>query len=390
MTQENPPSDEKPKKNTLKMLLRSKPAAEVETSVGRIYLYPLRVRDMADFGKLKSGDAISQISAFLPSIGSLTVESDEAPERVPLDAAIAADLSNDEIERIADAYVKSSAWQTIREGAQERRPAVRETGEAASAYLVRLLRAEVDDYYQSAKRMHDKMFGSTRNFLDHVQKSTSLFDQVRKSTSILGTTLSAYEELTKFTKPTPLEGHPIQTDHISRVNNFLAEQARERAEERAEEMEMTRLTGQMTAESAKTLKDLAEAATTLMEQMDERDRRTDQTTRKQITIAVWSVGISAVLALFALIVSGFAYFQDRNSNKSGDQWQAKLLTAIEQGNQQRSTVERENQALREQMTALDARIVELKAVQRSTAEASKAASLAARRETNPDSTITPP
>lgn len=174
------------------------------------------------------------------------------------------------------------------------------------------------------------------------------------------------------------------------MNNFLAEQARERAEERAEEMEMTRLTGQMTAESAKTLKDLAEAATTLMEQMDERDRRTDQTTRKQITIAVWSVGISAVLALFALIVSGFAYFQDRNSNKSGDQWQAKLLTAIEQGNQQRSTVERENQALREQMTALDARIVELKAVQRSTAEASKAASLAARRETNPDSTITPP
>ena len=50
----------------------------------------------------------------------------------------------------------------------------------------------------------------------------------------------------------------------------------------------------MTAESAKTLKDLAEAATTLMEQMDERDRRTDQSTRKQITIAVWSVVASAV------------------------------------------------------------------------------------------------
>ena len=377
MTQENPPSDEKPK-STLKLLLRSKPAAEVETSAGRVYLYPLRVRDMSDFGKLKPGDAASQIRAFLPSIGSLTLESDEAPERVPLDAGVATDLSNDEIERIADVYAKSPAWQTSREGSQERKPAVRETGEAASAYLVRLLKAEVDDYRQGAKRLHDKMFGSTRSLLDHVQKSTSLFDQVRKSTSTLGTTMSAYEELTKFAKPTPLEVHPVQTDHIGRVNNILVQQARERAEERAEEMEMTRLTGQMTAESAKTLKDLAEAATTLMEQMDARDRRTDQSTRKQITIAVWSVGISAVLALFALIVSGFAYFQDRDNNTSGDQWQAKLLTVIEQGNQQHSAVEQENQALREQVKSLDARIVDLEAARRVATEADKTASAAQR------------
>ena len=336
MTQENPPSGDAPKKTTLKLLLRSKPAADVETSAGRIYLYPLRMRDMADFEKLEPSDALSQIRNFLPNIGSLIVESDEAPERVPLDAAIADGLSDDEIERAADAYAKSSAWQTFRDGSQERESVVQQAGEAASAFLVRLLKAEVEDYRQSSKRMHDMMFGSAQSLFDQVQKSTSLFDQVRKSTSALGSTLNAYEELTKFAKPAPLEIQPIRTDHFDALNRQMAQQARERAEERAEEMELTRLTGKMTAESAQTLKDLAEAATTLMEQMDERDRRADQSTRKQITIAVWSVGISAVWALFALIVSGFAYFQDRNSNKSGDQWQAKLLTAIEQGNQQRS------------------------------------------------------
>ena len=77
MTQENPPSGDAPKKTTLKLLLRSKPATDVETSAGRIYLYPLRMRDMTDFEKLEPGDAVSQIRAFLPSIGSLTVESDE-------------------------------------------------------------------------------------------------------------------------------------------------------------------------------------------------------------------------------------------------------------------------------------------------------------------------
>lgn len=202
--------------------------------------------------------------------------------------------------------------------------------------------------------MHEAMLGSNRG----------LFDQVRKSTSVLGSTLSAYEELTKFSKPAPLEIQPIRTDHFDALNRQMVQQAHERAKERAEEMELTRLTGQMTAESAKTLKDLAEAATTLMEQMDERDRRTDQSTRTQITIAVWSVGISAVLALFALIVSGFAYVQNRDSSSSEDQWQVKLLTAIEQGNQQRSAAEHENETLREKVNVLGARIADLEAAQR--------------------------
>ena len=378
MTESNPSPGEEPNKKSLKLLLRSKPVAEVETSAGRICIYPIRVRDMTDFGKLEPADAVTQIRNFLTGIASLTVESDEAPERTSLNPEIAKGLSDEEIEQIAEAYVQSSEWQTASEGSQERKPVVREAGEAASAYLIRLIKAEVEDYQQSAKRLHDKMLGSTQ----------SLFDQVRKSTSALGATLSTYEELTKFAKPAPLEIQPIRIDRFDAVNDLMARQARERAEERAEELELTRLTGQMTAESAKTLKDLAEAATTLMEQLDERDRKADKSTRKQITVAVWSVGISAVLALLALIVSGFAYIQDRDNSSSGDQWQAKLLTAIEQGDQQRSAVELENQALREQVNLLDSRIADLEAAKRVAADANKEA-LADRPVGNPGSTRAP-
>ncbi|AYK25099.1 hypothetical protein APB68_24885 [Pseudomonas aeruginosa] len=357
----------------IKDLLRSKPVTHIETSAGRIYLYPLRMCDMTDFEKLGPGEAVSQIRRFLPSIGSLTVESDESPDRIPLDAEIASGLTDDEIERIAEAYGSSSAWQTTRESSQDRKPALREADETASAFLVRLLKAEVEEYHQSAKEMRDKMFGTARSIFDQVQNSTSIFDQVRKSTSALGSTLNAYDELTKFAKSSPPEIQPIRTDHFDALNRRMLEQARERAEERAEEMALARLTGQMTAESAKTLKDLAEAATTLMEQFDERDRKTDKSTRKQITIAVWSVGITAVLALLALIVSGFAYLQDRNNSSSGDQWQVKLLTAIEQGNQQRSAVQHENETLREQVNVLGAHIADLEAAQRAATAAAKKA-----------------
>ena len=167
----------------IKDLLRSKPVTHIETSAGRIYLYPLRMCDMTDFEKLGPGEAVSQIRRFLPSIGSLTVESDESPDRIPLDAEIASGLTDDEIERIAEAYGSSSAWQTTRESSQDRKPALREADETASAFLVRLLKAEVEEYHQSAKEMRDKMFGTARSIFDQVQNSTSIFDQVRKSTS---------------------------------------------------------------------------------------------------------------------------------------------------------------------------------------------------------------
>lgn len=94
MTESNPPAGEEPENESLKLLLRSKPVAEVETSVGRIYLYPLRGRDMTDLGKLEPGDAVTQVRRFLNSIGSQTGESDDAPERISLDAEIAKGLSD--------------------------------------------------------------------------------------------------------------------------------------------------------------------------------------------------------------------------------------------------------------------------------------------------------
>lgn len=115
---------------------------------------------------------------------------------------------------------------------------------------------------------------------------------------------------------------------------------------------MVRLTGQMAAESAKTLKDLAEAATTLLEQLDERDRKSDKSTRSQITIAVWSVGISALLALIALIVALYAYAQDSSNIEAGDKWQTELLDAVREGNRRQSDAEKQVQQLREELTNL--------------------------------------
>ena len=351
MTEESGgPSSGPSKRNVLNLDLLIGPKATAQTSIGTVYLYSLRASDISEFRKLRADDPAERVREFLPCIASLSERSSFKEEREPLPSELAAQLTEADLDALATVYASPTVLGAARADSNEERAPPRQNGETAAAYFDRVLKQHFKDLSDELKRTREKILAS----------GSSIFDQVRQSSSALGSTLTEFERLTN--RSAPVEIHAPSMDHIHAMNEGFARQARERAEE----LEMVRLTGKMTAESAQTLKDLAEAATVLLERLDDRDEKADLDTRKQINIAVWSVGISAVLALLALIVSGFAYLQDRDNSSSGDQWQAKLLTAIEQGNPQRSAVEQENQALREQVKSLDARIVDLEAAQRAT------------------------
>lgn len=104
---------------------------------------------------------------------------------------------------------------------------------------------------------------------------------------------------------------------------------------------------------------------------------------------MWSVGISAVIAVLALIVSGFAYFQDMNNGKSGDKFQAELLAAVREGNRQQFALQQENQRLRMQVEVLEAKIARVAEAQSAKPPSNNLAS-SVRRATGPGSTAPPP
>lgn len=326
--------------------------------------------DIGVLERLPETEPLARIRAFLPCIASQVETKKFTEERQPLSLVDVSRLSDTEIEIIADAYSTAVLRGSSVEAAEK---LLRQSNEDATTYLNRLLKHEVEDHVHQQRKMRDKMLSST----------SSLFDQVRKSATTLGSTLSAFEQLKKEKKP--VEIHAPNMNYLHAMNEHFARQARERAEE----LEMVRLTGKMTAESAKTLKDLAEAATVLLEQLDERDKKADKSTRHQITITVWSVGVSAVLALLALIVSGLAYYQDKINNESGDRWQSELISAVRDGRQQRVMAEKENQLLRDQVAALEAKIVRIESAQ-ATVLLDKSAASAARRPTNPGRTFPAP
>ena len=349
------------------------PVKHVPTSIGTLHLYGLRVSDMSAFASLSGIDAISRVRSFLPHIASLTEAKGFKDERPPLTTDEVNRLSVVEVENAAEAYTEMLLrGPRIKDDEDAAKPE-RESGEPATSYLDRLLKHEAEEQSQQLRKMREKMLGST----------SSIFDHVRKSSSSLGSTLSEFHKLAS--SATSDELHVPRMDHFHALQEHAARQARERAEE----LEMVRLTGKMTAESAQTLKDLAEAATVLLEQMDERDKKADKSTRKQVTIAVWSVAISAALALLALIVSGLAYYQDKDNNAAGDKWQSALIEAVRDGNRKRVAAEEEAQRLRDKIAKLEAQIVRIES-QVVASPPSKNTDSAVRRATSPGSTFPPP
>jgi len=335
-----------PKKKGLNLDLLFGPVKHVPTSIGTLHLYCLRVSDMSAFASLSGIDAISRVRSFLPHIASLTEAKGFKDERPPLTPEEVDRLSVVDLENVAEAYAEMLVrGPRIKDDEDTAKPE-RESGEPATSYLDRLLKHEAEEQSQQLKKMREKMLAST----------SSIFDQVRKSSSALGSTLSAFDQLSK--RAAPVEIRAPSMDHFHAMNEQFARQARERAEE----LEMVRLTGKMTAESAKTLKDLAEAATVLLEQLDARDTKAEKSTRKQITIAVWSVGVSAVLALFALVVSGLSYYQDKANNAGGDTWQAEMLATIQDERRQTAAAQKDAERLREQLAQLEEKVKRLELI----------------------------
>lgn len=341
------PDAQSPKKKGLNLSIFLKPVVEVDTSIGKLYLFPLRTSDLQAFNALSATDVVERTREFLPRIASLSPYYGLKHERVGITSDQATSLSEGEVEAIAEAFASSNGVRSAREGGNDRTPIVRATDEPATAYLGRLIHSEIEEQADQFKKLREQVLGSTHG----------IFDQVRKASEALGDTRLQLERLTR-SSATPAGLSPSTEGNALELTNHMAEYSARLARERSEDREMVRLTGQMTAQSAETLQELAAAASTMLEKLDQRDEEAKHTTKVQLWIAVGSVVFSVILALVALVVSIAAYNQDKENILSGDKWQASVLEELKVANQKSSSIEASNRALLQTVEQLRARVLE--------------------------------
>ena len=326
---------DEPKKKGFDFSSLLKHVAEVDTPIGKLYLFPLRTSDLQAFSALPATNHVDRARHFLPCIASLYPDYGLKHERVGITSDEASSLSDQMVEGIAEAFVSSNGVRSVREGGKDRPPIVREADEPATAYLGRLMHGEIEEQANLFKKLREQALGSTHG----------IFDQMRKASQALGDTRQQFERLTRASAfPSTGISPSIEARSLA-LSNHMAEHSARLARERSEDREMVRLTGQMTAQSAETLQELAAAASTMLEKLDQRDVESKHTTKVQLWIAVGSVAIAAALA-------GASFLQDWFNNKSGDDWQAKVLDELKVSNSRSSKLEGENADLRQKVEDL--------------------------------------
>ena len=141
-------------------LSKSKPApVRVETSIGMVSLFPQRFEDIGAFSKLPPDvPSSSRLRLYLPYIAARSdapIEDGECPR---MDEASSQQLPDEDLERIAEAYLSMSDRRQIAEndGAQAN-PIVRADGESATAYLDRLLRADHERQMEDLKGTYESL-----------------------------------------------------------------------------------------------------------------------------------------------------------------------------------------------------------------------------------------
>src|SRR2546423_12763202 len=86
----------------------------VETGIGTLSLFPQRFRDIGAFSKLP-GDAPSpsRLRLYLPYMAALVDPTNGAGEQARIDEASAQQLSSEDLERVAEAYLSMPGMRRI-------------------------------------------------------------------------------------------------------------------------------------------------------------------------------------------------------------------------------------------------------------------------------------
>lgn len=179
-------TDEPKKGLSIKQLmLRAKPQATVDCGLNTIHLYPANAGDLDEFKRLSSGgDALVRFRGLLPRIASLVNQAEIQEKRDPLPSEIVEQLSADELEALAEAYVAIPSFKDVRTEKGEA-AVTRLEGESAVVYLERLLIAMIEQHRHTFEKL----------YLDAMSPASRLLEKVNSSSFTLGESLKAYEKL---------------------------------------------------------------------------------------------------------------------------------------------------------------------------------------------------
>jgi hypothetical protein len=315
-------------------LSKSQPTpVRVETSIGALSLFPQRFEDIGAFSKLPLDEpSSSRLRLYLPYIAARSDTLTEDGDWPRIDEASSQQLPDEDVERIAEAYLSMPERQQIAEGADPLSSSiVRADGESATAYLDRLLRADherqMEDLKGTYESLRDRSGQSLSSAFADVDRQASSLREVATS-FVQEQDLAEQErrsELGPNAIPNSLDGNsPLLSSDAEITENDRLKRVRD------EEIALTRSIGIVTTQSAILVASLSETAIRFLRQFSETTQKSEEATRtslRMVLVTVLIMGAFAVIAASAAIVS---YLEERENRQIRNQWQESVLRSMKE------------------------------------------------------------
>jgi hypothetical protein len=307
------------------------PPIRVETSMGALSLFPQRFEDIGAFSKLPVDEPSStRLRLYLPYIAARSDALTENGECPRIDEASSQQLPDEDVERIAEAYLSMPQRQQNAEGTGPlSNPIVRADGESATAYLDRMLKAEHERQMADLRGTYQSLRSG-----DEQPLSNALADVDRQASSLRDMATSVVQdlggqehpsELGPNAFPNSLEGNrPLLSSDAEITQNERLKRARD------EEITLMRSIGVVTTQSAILVASLSEAATRFLREFSETTQKSEAATRRSLRMVLLTVLIMGAFAVIAASAAIVSYLEERENRQMRNQWQESMLRSMKE------------------------------------------------------------
>ncbi len=286
---------------------------ELKISSGEVYLFPITLDDIKSYHSNPNEPIGTRLRNFLPIFVSFSKARNQTNSIDGLSLDQAALISEDELNYLSQSYLKSNFinyhFKNTINNLKIKNPT-----ESFSVYFDFVLN-EISKQYEDIVRQRNQEFfnAAKKTYFDSTHDASRMVSESMKNIQV------------------------------------LQQRERKHNEERAEELEIARITRDMSIQTSLMLQELTKAAERMLLDFDIRSKKADEDTRKALRIGKYSLYAAVVFSGLALCVSLKSYTQDESNNKSSDAWQMSVLKALSESNEEQKATNIELHNLRNEL-----------------------------------------
>lgn len=324
----------------------------IQTSIGALTLFPQRFEDIGAFSKLPADESpATRLRLYLPYIAA---HADALPGEggVRLDETSSRQVSDEDLERIAEAYLSMPQTQPVaHDTAAAPSRIVRAEGESAVAYLDRRLRddherqmEDLEGTYEALSHRSDAPLASA---LAEVERQAASLREIATQSMQLQNSAGQQNTSERDASDSREALGPLLASDAGVEATDIGNRAHD------EELALTRSIGIVTTQSAILVASLSETATRFLRQFSEANQRLEEAARTSARTVLIALVITTALAAIAATAAILSYIDERENRQATKQWQDSVVQSMKDASAAQAA---QIKSLQDQVGAIDKRL----------------------------------